>query len=142
VITKLIEHGASVKNLNPATAVGGYRTSKDTLELLLAYGWDIDTRRSGSCPDAQPFLWHMVYGGDKGSWSLEHSASVHPKDQEPLRDDIITASQRSCPPILEKAAAWSSVDIFELLRSRGAPLRWRSLHLAIESATFEARQVD
>jgi hypothetical protein len=122
--------------------MGGTQTSKATLEYLLAYSWDINTRRSESGSYLEPFMWRLVTDGDMVSWFLEHGVSVHPKDQEPLRDDIITPCQLSCPPIVEKAAAWSSIEIFELVRSKGAPLGWRSLHLGIETATLYAEKVD
>jgi hypothetical protein len=139
--SQLVEHGASIENLRPTTTVAGFRTSKATLELLLAHGWDINACHSGSGPDAQPFMWHMVYNEDMICWCLEHGASVHPKDLEPLRDDIINQCQRSCEPILEKTAACSSVEVFELLRSRGAPLGRRTLHRAIETAVLGAERV-
>ena len=137
ILSYLIERGVSVKTLKPSDVVGSRNTSKATLEFLLAHGWDINTRDiSGSGGDAQPFMWHVVSDGDMVAWCLEHGASVHPRDQEPLRDDVVTKSQRSCQQILEKAAAWGSVATFELLRSKGAPLGWRPLHLAVETATY------
>ena len=81
-------------------------------------------------------MWYIFGNGDMVIWCLEHGASVHPRDQEPLRDDILTLSQRSCPPILEYAASWATVATFELLRATGAPLGWRPLHLAVETATY------
>jgi hypothetical protein len=39
-----------------------------------------------------------------------------------------------CPPLLEVAASQSTVATFELLRSKGAPLGWRVLHMAASRA--------
>ena len=137
VLTHLIKHGVSVKKLRPMTVVGNRQTSRAILEILLAHGWDINTRDvSGLGPDAQPFMWHFVTDSDMVAWCLEHGASVYPKDQEALRDDIVTIDQRSCPQILERAAGWATIATFELLRSKGAPLGWRPLHLAVETATY------
>lgn len=69
-------------------------------------------------------------------WCLEHGASIHPRDQEPLRDDILTVDQRRCPKILEEAAGWATVVTFELLRAREASLGWRPLHPAVETALY------
>lgn len=73
-------------------------------------------------------MWHYINDVDMISWCLEHGASMHP--------------DHNCPPILEKVAAWGTVEMFEFLRSKGAPLGWRSLHLAVEHATFYARKAD
>ncbi|KAF2686655.1 hypothetical protein K458DRAFT_416003 [Lentithecium fluviatile CBS 122367] len=140
VLTYLIEHGANVQALLPMVVAGSGHTSKAILEILLANGWDINWRdASCSDPNCEPFMWHVIDDYDMVAWCLEHGASVFPKDQEPLRDDTITLSQRCCRQILERAAAKGTVATFELLRSEGAQLGWRPLHLAVENATLWPR---
>ncbi len=56
------------------------------------------------------------------------------KDQPPASDDKVTSDYYSCPPILEVAAGHSTMATFELLRSKGAPLDRRPLHLAVSRA--------
>jgi hypothetical protein len=80
-------------------------------------------------------MW-LVTDVEMVKWYLDHGASVHPRDQEPIKDDAITDSQRGCQQILEEDAAWGSIETFELLRSKGTPLGWRPLHLAVETATY------
>ncbi|KAF1959972.1 hypothetical protein CC80DRAFT_490008 [Byssothecium circinans] len=132
ILNSLVERGVSITPRWPRDAV---HASKETLEFLLAQGWDINARPD-SGNNREPFMWHVVRDSDLVKWCLEHGASVHPRDQEPLCDDVITESQRKCQQILEKVAAWGSVATFELLRSKGAPLGWRSLHRAVETATY------
>jgi hypothetical protein len=83
------------------------------------------------------------------AWCLERGASVLPKGQKlwPPEIDINNAEALVeyferlpreegsdclyyCLPILELAARQSTVATFELLRSKGAPLGWRVLHMA------------
>jgi hypothetical protein len=131
----LIKHGVDVQNLSPWVAAAGWPTSKAILEILLAHGWDINTRAArGARLDAQPFMWQVISDGGMVAWCLEHGASVYPKDQEPLCDDKVTMSQSCCQQILEKAASYGSIATFRLLRSYGAPLGWCPLHLAVEAA--------
>jgi hypothetical protein len=132
------EQSLYVRNLRP-TDVGGKRRSTAILDILLAHGWDInwrETSTSKSVHDAEPFMWKVVDDADMVVWCLEHGASVFPVHQEPLRKDDITTSQYRCKQVLECAAARSSVATFELLRSKGAPLGWRTLHLAVSNAAF------
>jgi hypothetical protein len=136
ILKVLFACGVSVKNLMPNDTAGcGTLPSVETLELLLAHGWDINNR-STSGSDAEPFMWHVIHSLDMLKWCLFHGASFHPRDQEPLSPNAITKSQRVCRQILEKVAAWGSISVFEFLRENGAPLGWRPLHLAVETATF------
>lgn len=132
ILHNLIDRGVSIVPRFPPDALSA---SKQTLELFLAHGWDINAR--AETPDAaQPFMWFVVHDEDMIKWCLEHGASVHPRGQEPLSDRYITVSQLRCEQILEKVAARGTVATFELLHSKGAPLGWRPLHLAVEAATF------
>jgi hypothetical protein len=138
VLNYVIEQGLEVHSL-PPTVVAGEGRSKAILKILLVHGWDINYRDvSTSGPDAEPLMWHVVKDGDLVTWCLEHGASVLPKDQEPLQKDVLTQTQRSCRQILECAAARATKATFELLRSKGAPLGWRPLHLAVQSAAISA----
>lgn len=132
ILKRLIEEGRDIKPRRPYEALGA---TKETLELLLEQGWDINERPLNG-NDQEPFMWLVVGNEELVRWCLDHGASVHPRDQEPLRDDIITESQARCRQVLEVAAAQGSVATFELLRSKGAPLGWRPLHLAVEAATY------
>ena len=140
VLMHLIKQGASVKSMKPRNVTWRGPRTKPILEILIAHGWDINDREdSGNGSDTEPFMWSIVEDIDLVTWCLEHGASVYPRGQEPLRDDIITLSQLKCQQILEKAAYSATVETFELLRSKGAPLGWRPLHRAIETTThFQA----
>jgi hypothetical protein len=135
ILSSLHERGVSFITLMPNDATGGGKTSRETLELLLSYEWDINIREESGV-DAEPFMWHVAHDTGMVEWCLQHGASLHPRDQEELQDHVITKSQISCRQILEKVAACGTIAAFELLRSRAAPLGWRPLHLAIEAATY------
>lgn len=135
ILNRLVERGVDISNLTPKEVVGKHNTSKETLEYLLAHGWDINKRQTSpntGFGSTEPFMWHVVRDHDMVVWCLDHGASVHVRDRGPDIKDVIW----SCPEILERAAAWASITTFELLRSKGAPLGWRPLHLAVETATF------
>jgi hypothetical protein len=135
VLKQLINRGVSVQDLIGSDVAGTCKTKTATVELLLENGWDINARgKVGS--SAKPFMWHFVDNDDMIKWCLDHGASVHPRNQEPLNANFTTLSQRSCEQILELVAAWGSISTFELLRSKGAPLGWRPLHRAVETATY------
>lgn len=136
-LTHLIKQGANVKALKSREVAWRSPRTKPILEILFAHGWDINARNDlgHSSSDPEPFMWSVVKDIDLVTWCLEHGASVFPRDQEPLRDDIITMSHRKCQQVLEKAAQSATVATFELLRSKGAPLGWRPLHFAIETTT-------
>ncbi|KAF2705718.1 hypothetical protein K504DRAFT_387178 [Pleomassaria siparia CBS 279.74] len=134
--------GLHVRTLPPMVVAGDGR-SKAILEILLAHGWDINWRNtSTSDPNAEPFMWHIVKDGDMVAWCLKHGASVFAKDQEPLKKDRLSQSQLCCRTVLECAATNASITTFELLRSKGAPLGWRPLHLAVKAAAAHARPDD
>ncbi|KFY81731.1 hypothetical protein V498_08699 [Pseudogymnoascus sp. VKM F-4517 (FW-2822)] len=132
ILNDFIKRGVRVAPRWPSDAIGA---SKETLEFLLTQGWDINAR--GDSPnDKLPFMWLVATDHEMVKWCLEHGASVHPRGQEPFRDGVTTKSRRECPQVLEKVARWGSIATFELLRSKGAPPGWRSLHLAVETATY------
>ena len=79
-------------------------------------------------------MWRVVKNHARVKWCLEHGASVYPRDFHPHKEGGITADQYYCEPILEVAVCRASVATFELLRSHGAQLGWRTLHRAVEFA--------
>ncbi|KAH7091200.1 hypothetical protein FB567DRAFT_268347 [Paraphoma chrysanthemicola] len=133
VLDKLVELGVSFADVSSKDAWGGGQTSTATLEFLLAHGWDINKRAEYST-EAQPLMWFTVRNIEMVKWCLEHGASVHPRDMEPIQDNVITQSQRSCEQILEHVVATGDIATFELLRGKGASLGWRCLHRAVEQA--------
>jgi hypothetical protein len=135
VLKRLVELGVSFADVDSLCAWGVGKTSLATLEFLLAHGWDINTRAYYG-PEAKPLMWYYIGNLEMLKWCLEHGASVHPRDMEPIKDGIITQSQRRCDQILESVAAGGDVTTFEFLRSKGASLGWRCLHRAVETATY------
>lgn len=119
ILNNLIERGVRVTPRWPSNAIDA---SKGTLELLLAQGWDINERGGSVNRRAdEPFMWYVASNDDLVKWCLEHGASVHPRGQEPLTADVITQSQRECPQILEKVAAWGSVATFDSCALKARP---------------------
>ncbi|OBT81589.1 hypothetical protein VE02_09999 [Pseudogymnoascus sp. 03VT05] len=114
ILNDLIERGVRVTPRWPSDAKGA---SKETLEFLLAQGWDINAQ-GDSGNHKQPFMWLVATDYNLVKWCLEHGASAR------------------CQQILEIVAARGSIATFDLLRSKGAPLGWRPLHVAVETATF------
>lgn len=159
VLVYVLSHSIDIKDISPDIISGAaYETGQfpyGLVEILLSHGWDINARQQRS----QPLLWLIVCDGEVVKWCLEHGASVCPKGQKPWPDIDIndtkaimeyfkvnswTASERSdafyyCPPILEVAARQGTVVTFELLRSKGAPLGWRTLHKAVAGWAAWAR---
>lgn len=145
-LSLLISCGVSVQKLPPwELGVKCSNASEATLEFLLAHGWDLNYRHVDihrdmrlydreRIQDAEPFMWRVVKNHARVKWCLEHGASVHPRDFLPYKEGEITPDQYYCEPILEVAACRGSVATFELLRSHGAPLGWRTLHRAVEFA--------
>ncbi|OBT74105.1 hypothetical protein VF21_07101 [Pseudogymnoascus sp. 05NY08] len=133
----LIKRGTKVTSLTTREIAWRSPRTKPILEILFAGGWDINARdcHGQASNPPEPFMWSVLEDIELVTWCLEHGASVFPRDQEPLRKDKITMSQLQCKQVLEKAAYSATVATFELLRSKGAPLGWRPLHFAIETAT-------
>lgn len=133
ILNDLIKRGVRVVPWWSLSVVGA---SKETLEFLLAQGWDINARGDSS-NDKQPFMRLVATDFNMVKWCLEHGASVHPRGQEPFRDGVTkTKDRHECQQILEVVAAHGSIATFDLLRSKGAPLGWRPLHVAVETAAY------
>jgi len=127
VLTYVLEHGAEV----PAySGLNIEDPPKEVLQILIDHGWDINSRRPGD----QPLLWEVVNDGELVTWCLDHGAATIPKDLDLTGEDERRNDANGCPPLLEKAAAQSTVATFELLRSKGAQMGRRALHFAARAA--------
>ena len=111
----VLELGADNHQLSPHWLVSTEGTSasmRKVLEILVAHGYDFNSDGGGL-----PVLWHVGVGDyDFLKWCLAQGANVNPTDKTPPG----VRSQRE--PLLETAAIAGDIDIFELLRSKGAPL--------------------
>lgn len=143
VLTYLLDdQGVDVNTVHPGL-IGDYlgerKPSIELLEILIARGWDIDRggRQRERFRTDPPLLWRVVPYHDLVEWCLDHGASVYVPGDTPPRDarGIGPVSRR---PLLESAAVSGSVETFELLRSRGAPLTGRTLHQAVQYAAYNA----
>ncbi|KFZ04093.1 hypothetical protein V502_10415 [Pseudogymnoascus sp. VKM F-4520 (FW-2644)] len=99
ILNNLIKRGADVRPRWPSHAKGA---SKETLELLLAHGWDINAR-ADSPHNREPFMWEVARDYDFVKWCLEHGASVHPMGQEPFQL-LLWRSQNEITPNLRKTS--------------------------------------
>ncbi|PVH99988.1 hypothetical protein DM02DRAFT_527931 [Periconia macrospinosa] len=138
VMSYLAKCGVDFVHIGSYEVKGDGKTSMETLNFLLAHGWDINHREKVGLTGRYeiPFMWHCVEDYDMVAWCLEHGAALKPRRQEPLSKSVITIAQLECPQILEVVARSGSVATFELLRAKGAPLGWRVLHGAVETATY------
>lgn len=126
IIRHLVQnHAVTFERLSPESVATTPRPSIQTLELLLAHGWDVNhCKRYGTWGDqpCDPFLWLVISEETLVRWCLEHGARV-------------TGLARRSRPILEIAAAYGAFATFKLLHAAGAPLGRRTLHLAIQAAS-------
>lgn len=135
VMTDLISRGADVGNVCSLLEVEPNRSSSQILEVLkvlVAHGWDINQPLPGG-RRSTPIMWSFVYDKDLVAWCLKHGAAVHIGDLPapgPRSDHL-----RS-PTILEHTAGYGTVQTFQLLRGRGAPLGTRALQEAVDKATY------
>ena len=140
VMRYLLDHGADVNALR-ANDLMTLETSKppshELLELLVAHGWDVNPR-PGLNSTETPLLWLVVDDIDLVRWCLDHGARVDVPDPPTVNPNGTTSySHRPRPTILGAAAAAGNVETFELLRSKGAPLDRRTLHLAVENTRLD-----
>lgn len=138
VLKYLLDRGADVRPVTPSSLFSDDDTpapSQEMLEILVGHGWDINTQ--GSRHTSWPLLWLVVQDPDLVRWCVDHGARVDiPED--PPRVNAVGIESRSGlprPTILGMAATWGSVETFELLRAKGAPLDPRTLHRAVTQAT-------
>jgi hypothetical protein len=124
----ILEQGADISHLDydyayPDLADG---PSREALELLVAYGWNVNTGLDGH--SGTSLLWDVVRDRELVQWCLDHGADVHPPDHTPPG----RISRRT--PLLERAACVGDIDTFELLRARGAPMHYGVFPSAVMSA--------
>ncbi|CAA9958670.1 hypothetical protein PTMSG1_02210 [Pyrenophora teres f. maculata] len=116
ILRYLIEHGVSVKHIEPPQLADGGEVSIPTLEFLLTQGWDINWPGDRLSSTREPFMWYCINDQDKLVWCLKHGAKL----EMPENKDC---SGKRSPPILEKVAGQGNIATFEFLLSKGAPLR-------------------
>lgn len=136
----LDEQGADVSTVTASTMMANDEPTKpsyEMLEILIKHGWDINSRRPGH--DGCPLLWSVTDDHDLVKWCLDHGARVESSGDTPPRD-ANGVGPRPRELLLEVAAASGTVETFELLRARGAPLSGRTLHSAVAMAAVYAPQ--
>ncbi|SMY24125.1 unnamed protein product [Zymoseptoria tritici ST99CH_1A5] len=121
----------------------------DVLEILVAHGWDVNTYDSDQ--GGTPLLWSVLRYPELVQWCLDHGARVDDPDYRPHALGYScdppqftadgTETRHSAPrgplTILGRAATDASVETFELLRARGAPMDPRTLHIATECGRLD-----
>lgn len=143
VLSYLVDHlhGADVAAISAPEIVSNDdmgKPSQEVLEILVAHGWDINTRGPGDAT-RWPLLWHVVRYPDLVRWCLDHGARVDiPENPPKVNGNVESRTGVPRPTILGAAASSGSVETFELLRAKGAPLDPRTLHRAVEQATASA----
>jgi len=131
VMRYLIEQGANVSRVSAFSLIDietEALPSQETLEILVEHGWDINTRTPGL--GGTPILWYVVGDTNLVKWCLDHGADVDPADDTP------EGAKKHRKPILEVAAAEGNIEVFELLRAKGAPLDFH--HGVLPSAVMKA----
>lgn len=142
VLQHLLDKGADVTLLTASDTMHPEEEplapSLEVLEMLVAHGWDINAQ--GPQGTERPLLWQVVQSAELVKWCLSHGASVDVPEKPPHvnADGTRSYTQRPRPKILGAAAAYGTVETFELLRAKSAPLEPRTLHLAVEQATLLA----
>ena len=142
MLSYLLDRGADVGTLSASDIIPTHddsvKPSHEVLEILIAHGWDVNTQ--GPRHTSWPLLWQVVRYPEVVTWCLNHGASVDIPDDPPRvnTDGTYSRTDLPRPPILGMAASSGTVETFELLRSRGAPLDPRTLHLAVERAALHA----
>lgn len=141
VLQYVLDRGADVSSLSASDLMStelSLEPLREVLDVLVAHGWDVNTQ--GHSGTDLPLLWHVVQYHDLVKWCLDHGARVNLAEPSAAANAEGTQSrtQRPRPTILGAAAASGTVETFELLRARNAPLDRRTLHLAVEKATVLA----
>ncbi|KJX95380.1 hypothetical protein TI39_contig4117g00002 [Zymoseptoria brevis] len=158
VLTYLLDHGADVEAVRSHETLPwtgdlvendvDYDYNKphmDVLEILVAHGWDVNTHEGDQ--GCGTLLWSVLRYPELVQWCLDHGARVdipewnpdmHKAPYNPPRFDADGTEQetvvapRNPVTVLGYAARYASIETFELLRARGAPLDPRTLHIAAE----------
>lgn len=137
VIDYCLSHGADVNKIyayDVASADFDAEFSEPVVELLMSHGWDIKTQKSDT---DWPLIWYLVDKPESLIWLIDHGSDMLSKrEREEARPyDHDFRGRDYCPSLLERAAAEGTVSSFELLRSHGAPLSPRILHVAALACT-------
>ena len=143
VLEYLLTHGADVHTITPTDITVDWgddieddeleeeegpkymRPSVELLDILLRHCWDIN---SIALPqqNLSPLLWNVCGSLELVQWCLDHGANVITPGEEtsvnPKDDAAEIYHTPRHPLLLENVAAFGTVTVFELLRSRGAPL--------------------
>lgn len=125
----ILEQGVDVRQLNCHYALPDLEDdpSREALELFVAYGWNVNTGAMNG-QSGILLLWRVVGDRELVQWCLDHGADVNPPDHTPA--NAISPRQ----PLLEYAAWGGDIEIFELLRARGAPMHYAVFASAVMSA--------
>lgn len=107
------------------------KPSRELLGIMVEHGWDINTL--GSHGDQRPLLWRVVEYPELVACCLGLGARVDIPYRDPRYSKALPG-----PYLLDVAAERASIETFELLRGRGAPLSPRTLHAAVRAAALLA----
>lgn len=118
---------APITSLSPLTISAS--PSTNLLELLLAYGWDVNQAEGrGPHGQARKLIDLVCNNAQLVRWLAEHGARVTDGEMEGYEVFPQPA------PLLETCAARGSISTFQYLRERGALLGMRTLHRAVGEA--------
>lgn len=123
----LIDEGAEVSSLSMFAIKS--QPSIPLFEALLAAGYDFTKAGPKNCGmiKGRNMLHMVIQEGHMVEWLLDHGTPVD------LGEPIYAPRARP-PPLLEYCACLGSVDTFKLLKTRGAKLTRRCLHVAVGEA--------
>lgn len=129
VVAAILEE-ENVSTLSISHEIVAIGANIELLELLVAHGYNIN--KPGSTMPSQQCRTLIDYKealkkDDVVHWLVEHGAKLD-RGQE---DYLIFPCP---PPLLDTAAQWASVSTFQYLRTNGAKLGRRTLHLAVQMA--------
>ena len=119
----LLSHGYTrVEDIRPTMIRN--KVSIPLLEVLLAYGWDINTTGAKTSHEkGMSIVDEMIDDENIVVWLVEHGARVDGGEVDAIVDP-------KPPALLEMCAARGSLKTFRFLRERGAKLGKRTLHVA------------
>lgn len=123
----LIDEGAEVSSLRMFSIKSN--PSIPLFETLFAAGYDFKKPGPKNCGmiKGRSMIHLVIQEGDLVRWLLDHGTPLD------LGEPIYAPRARP-PPLLEYCACLGSVDTFNLLKTRGAELTRRCLHMAVGEA--------
>jgi hypothetical protein len=130
-LTYVLQQGVDVSDADPRHSGVDISElpSREALELLVAHGWNVNTGALNGQAGI-PLLWDVLGDRELLQWCLDHGADVDPADH--TREGSV--SQRK--PLLERAAQVGDIEIFELLRARGALMHYGVFPNAVMSTNL------